>query len=105
MREQEQFSEIALESGTFESLTTKKFAQRKLFEKQDPKVIKARIPGAIESISAQVGMSVYTGDTLMILEAMKMHNRIKAPLSGKVKAIRVAPGDKIVKGQVLLELE
>ena len=45
------------------------------------------------------------GDTLMILEAMKMRNRIKAPLAGKVKAVHVAVGDKVVKGQTLIEIE
>lgn len=105
MSEQEQYREIALESGTYASRVTKKFAQRKLFEKQNPKVIKAAIPGVIESVSTAVGASVFTGDTLMVLEAMKMHNRIKAPLSGKVKAIHVEAGTKIVKGQILIELE
>ena len=44
------------------------------------------------------------GDTLMILEAMKMRNRIKAPMDGKVKVVRVAVGEKVTKGQVLIEI-
>ena len=45
------------------------------------------------------------GDTLMILEAMKMRNRIKAPMAGKIKEVCVAGGEKVVKGQVLIEIE
>ena len=41
----------------------------------------------------------------MILEAMKMRNRIKAPMDGKVKVVRVAVGEKVTKGQVLIEIE
>ena len=41
----------------------------------------------------------------MILEAMKMLNRIKAPFDGKIKVIRVAAGEKVTKGQNLLEIE
>lgn len=105
MSEQEQFTEIALESGTYEARATKKFMQRKPYEKADPRVIKALIPGAVAEIHAEVGKGVKQGDTLMILEAMKMLNRIKAPQDGVIKAVRVVAGEKITKGQVLLELE
>ena len=105
MQEQEQFTEIALESGTYESRVTKKFTLRKPFEKNDPRVIKAAIPGSIEKIETRVGASVTQGETLMILEAMKMLNRIKAPVDGTIKVIRVAPGEKVTKGQVLIEID
>ena len=105
MQEQEQFTEIALESGTYESRVTKKFTLRKTFEKADPRVIKASIPGVIEKIDTRVGAKVSEGETLMILEAMKMRNRIKAPMAGKIKEVCVAGGEKVVKGQVLIEIE
>lgn len=105
MSEQQQFCEIPLENGTFESLATKKYLQRKPFQKHDPRVIKALIPGVVAEIGTELGKSVQKGDTLMILEAMKMLNRIKAPVDGKVKAIAVATGEKITKGQVLIEIE
>ena len=105
MQEQEQFTEIALESGTYESRLTKKFTLRKPFEKADPRVIKASIPGVIEKIDTRVGAKVSEGETLMILEAMKMRNRIKAPMAGKIKEVCVAGGEKVVKGQVLIEIE
>lgn len=105
MSEQQQFCEIALENGTYESRATKKYLQRKPYEKQDPRVIKALIPGVVAEIGTEVGKAVQKGDTLMILEAMKMLNRIKAPVDGKVKAIAVAVGEKITKGQVLIEIE
>ena len=105
MSEQEQYSTLALESGTFETRLTKKFEKRTLFVKQDPRVLKAAIPGAIERIDTPPGSKVNAGDTLLILEAMKMHNRIKAPMAGTVKAVYVAAGEKVVKGQILIELE
>ena len=105
MSEQQQFCEIALEGGTYEARATKKFLQRKPYEKNDPRVIKALIPGVVAEIDTEVGKMVKQGDTLMILEAMKMLNRIKAPQDGVVKAISVAAGEKITKGQVLIEIE
>lgn len=105
MKDQEQYTTIALESGTYESRVTKKFAVRKPYAKADPRVLKALIPGAIDRIETSVGKQVRQGETLMILEAMKMHNRIKAPFDGRVKVIRVAAGEKVTKGQALIELE
>ena len=61
--------------------------------------------GVVAEVDTQVGTAVKKGDTLMILEAMKMLNRIKAPQDGTVKAISVAAGEKVTKGQVLIEIE
>ena len=105
MSEQQQFCEIALEGGTYEARATKKFLQRKPYAKNDPRVIKALIPGVVAEIDTEVGKMVKQGDTLMIQEAMKMHNRIKAPHDGRIKAVLVSAGEKVVKGQILIELE
>jgi biotin carboxyl carrier protein len=99
------FSKIALEGGTFETRVTRKYRGRKPYEKQDPRTIKAVIPGVVAAIETKVGNAVKPGDTMMILEAMKMLNRIKAQTEGIVKVIHVAPGEKVAKGQVLLEIE
>lgn len=105
MADQEKLKEIKLESGVFETRVTTKFGRRKLYEKRDPRVIKAVIPGVVAEISTKVGNAVNRGETIMILEAMKMLNRIMAPLDGSVKAICVKAGEKVTKGQVLIELE
>ncbi|MBO0951606.1 biotin/lipoyl-containing protein [Fibrella forsythiae] len=65
--------------------------------------IKAPMPGLIVGISLEVGSTVSKGDTVLILEAMKMENSIKAPGDGIVKAIKVQKGDRVEKGQVLVE--
>jgi biotin carboxyl carrier protein len=103
--EQEKFDQLELENGVFETRLTKKFALRKPYERIDPRVIKAVIPGVVSEIDTRVGKTVRQGDIIMILEAMKMLNRIKAPQDGTVKVIRVAAGEKVAKGQVLMELE
>jgi biotin carboxyl carrier protein len=64
--------------------------------------IKAPMPGLIVGISVEPGTSVNKGDTVLILEAMKMENVIKAPGDGVVKAIKIEKGDRVEKGQVLV---
>jgi biotin carboxyl carrier protein len=65
--------------------------------------LKAPMPGLIVGISVQPGDAINKGDSLLILEAMKMENNLKAPGDGTVKMIRVAKGDRVEKGQVLVE--
>jgi biotin carboxyl carrier protein len=103
--EQGKFDQIELENGTFETRITRKYARRKPYEKRDPRIVKAIIPGVVSEINTKVGKAVKRGDMLMILEAMKMLNRISAPLDGTVKAICVRQDEKVVKGQVLIEIE
>lgn len=101
----EDMQQLQLENGSFETRLTRKYARRKPYEKHDPRIITAFIPGSIAEVHAHVGKRVRHGETLLILEAMKMRNRLTSPLDGTVKAVTVVPGDKVMKGQVLVELE
>ena len=64
--------------------------------------IKAPMPGMVLKVFVVEGTEVKKGDNLFILEAMKMENIIKAPADVIVKTIKIKPGDKVEKGQVLL---
>jgi pyruvate carboxylase subunit B len=61
----------------------------------------APMPGMIISFEKKVGDEVNEGDTVVILEAMKMENALPAPASGTVKAINFSSGDSVAKGDVL----
>ncbi|CAN5204968.1 acetyl-CoA carboxylase biotin carboxyl carrier protein subunit [soil metagenome] len=65
--------------------------------------LKAPMPGLIVGIPVQVGDVVAKGDSMLILEAMKMENLLKASGDGTVKTIHIAKGDRVEKGQVLIE--
>lgn len=67
--------------------------------------IKAPMPGIILSIDVEVGQEVTEGDTLLILEAMKMENAIGAPKDGIIKAIHVSPNEAVDKGALMIEME
>jgi biotin carboxyl carrier protein len=64
--------------------------------------IKAPMPGMVLKVFVTEGMEIKKGDNLFILEAMKMENIIKAPADVVVKTVKIKPGDKVEKGQVLL---
>src|ERR1043165_122840 len=67
--------------------------------------IKAPMPGLIINVSINVGDEVKKGDTLLILEAMKMENVIKSPRDGKIKKVNVQLRNPVEKNQVMLEFE
>ena len=64
--------------------------------------IKAPMPGMVLKVFVTESMEIKKGDNLFILEAMKMENIIKAPADVTVKTVKIKPGDKVEKGQVLL---
>ena len=67
--------------------------------------IKTPLPGVIIDVKVNIGDTVKKGDTVVVLEAMKMENNINADRDGKVTAIQVAKGDTVADGAVLVVLE
>jgi pyruvate carboxylase subunit B len=70
-----------------------------------PAPLKAPMPGLIVRIHVEVGVEVQAGQGLVVMEAMKMENELRAPAAGRVRAIVVTPGTAVEKGAVLIELE
>ncbi|PKQ63189.1 acetyl-CoA carboxylase biotin carboxyl carrier protein subunit [Labilibaculum filiforme] len=66
--------------------------------------VKAPLPGSIIKINIAVGDSINPGDTLLVMEAMKMENNVLAEKGGTVKAIKVAVGDSVLQDDVLIEI-
>lgn len=67
--------------------------------------VKAPLPGVILDLKVNVGDTVAAGDTVVILEAMKMENNIHADKGGVVKSICVNKGDSVLEGADLLIIE
>jgi biotin carboxyl carrier protein len=70
-----------------------------------PAVLKAPMPGLVVRIQVEAGQPVAAGAGVVVLEAMKMENELRAAAAGTVRAIRVRPGEAVEKGQTLVEFE
>jgi len=70
----------------------------------DPEIVKAFIPGTIVAVRTKTGERVREGDTLLLLDAMKMHNEVCSAVNGVVRELLVTTGDKVEKGQLLVRL-
>ncbi|MDO8673945.1 MAG: biotin/lipoyl-containing protein [Dehalococcoidia bacterium] len=69
------------------------------------KTVTSPMPGKILAIHCSVGCQVSYGDKLLVLEAMKMENLIRAEAAGVVKAIQVTSGQSVKYGEVLVIIE
>jgi pyruvate carboxylase subunit B len=70
-----------------------------------PGALRAPMPGLVVRVLVQAGQSVVQGAGLVVLEAMKMENELKAAAAGTVRGVRVKPGEAVEKGQVMVEFE
>ena len=84
---------------------TKKYRNRKQWKRPDAQEILSVIPGVVTSFSVEIGSHVNKGDEIIIYEAMKMQNIIRAPFDGTVEQIFVKTGEKVAKGVVMMYLK
>jgi biotin carboxyl carrier protein len=68
-----------------------------------PHVLRAPMPGLVVRVLADAGQLVSPGQGLLVLEAMKMENELRATALGQVTRVSVTPGQAVEKGQVLME--
>ena len=67
--------------------------------------IRSAMPGKVVRVLSAAGSAVEKGDGVLVVEAMKMQNELKAPKSGVVKAINVSAGDTVSGGDILAVIE
>lgn len=85
------------------------YTRRKYLEKNKQadktEVVAAPMPGKIVELLVEENARIREGDSILILEAMKMQNEIIAQTAGKIKKIHVKPGDTVGKDEALIEIE
>jgi biotin carboxyl carrier protein len=70
-----------------------------------PQEITPPMPAVVVRILVSAGDSVKQGDSVIVIESMKMETTLTAPSNGRVKAVNVAQGDKVMPGQILVHIE
>ncbi|HMA20260.1 MAG TPA: acetyl-CoA carboxylase biotin carboxyl carrier protein subunit, partial [Gemmatimonadaceae bacterium] len=70
-----------------------------------PAPVVAPMPGLIVRVTVAPGDAVQAGQGLVVMEAMKMENELRASAAGTVKAVHASPGKAVEKGTILVELQ
>ncbi|MEI6137775.1 MAG: acetyl-CoA carboxylase biotin carboxyl carrier protein subunit [Mariniphaga sp.] len=96
---------FVVNSAKYLTLTTKKFDNRKKWQRLDPNEIRSFIPGSIVDVFAKPGQSLKAGEVILVLDAMKMYTRVTMPHDGVIKTIEVAKGDRIPKNTLMATIE
>jgi biotin carboxyl carrier protein len=99
------FKILTIEDTDYKTTLTEKFESRVKWEKPDHRKICSFLPGTLIKLNVKIGDKVKPGQPLLIFEAMKMMNVVKANQEGVIKDILVKTGDKFPKNQLLLEFE
>ncbi len=96
--------DFAVTARKYKTKLTKKYLERKAWTNPNPYDLQSSIPGTIVKIMVKEGQVVKEGDPILILEAMKMQNRIDMPFTAKIKKINVKEGEKVPKDFLMVEL-
>lgn len=100
----EKFETFVLDGVAYQTRLTDKWKNRKPWEEPNPYQVTSYIPGTIMEVIVTEGQQVEEGDVLLILQAMKMNNKVTAPFAGKIKSVHVHVGDKLPKGALMIEM-
>ena len=100
MSKKEKLEFLNINNSLYQTRISNKFKNRISYQPADPKMILSFIPGTVLEIFVSPGQSVKKGDLLLILDAMKMQNRLKCPVDGKIKSIVARKGDRVSKGAI-----
>lgn len=103
-KKEPEFVDFAITARKYKTLLTNKYKNRKFWVNPSPYEIQSYIPGTIIEVFVKEGRVVKEGDPLLILESMKMQNRIDMPFTAKIKKINVKAGERIPKDFLMIEL-
>jgi biotin carboxyl carrier protein len=99
------FNTLEVHGIKYKTLFTEKYKNRKKWEEPDFRKILSVISGTVIKIYVKEGQKVKEGELMMVLEAMKMQNKICFPMDGVVKKIYVTEEEKVPKGHLMIELQ
>ena len=96
---------LNVDGTNYKTILPDDFQERRNVRMPELNVVRSFIPGTILKIHVKEGQKVKKGDKMLVLEAMKMKNRLLAPLAGVVKKIYIQEGERVKRDQILFEIE
>lgn len=100
-----EYVDFVVTARKYKTLLTEKYKNRKMWYKPFVGDVISTLPGTIVKIHVEKGQTVEAGQLLLIHQAMKMYNRIVAPVAGVITELDVKEGDKITKDHLMVKIE
>lgn len=105
MAEEKELKDLIIQGAIYKTTFTKKFENRVNYETPNENLIYSFIPGTIIDIFVKTRQKVKEGETLLLLEAMKMENQIRMPFNGEIVKIHIQKGETIPNRHLILEIK
>jgi len=104
MSENKEYKNLIIDGAVYKTTYTWKFENRVKWEVPNPNMIFSFIPGTIIDIFVKPKQKVKEGETLLLLEAMKMQNQVRMPFDGEIVKIHIEKDEIIPKRHLMLEI-
>lgn len=105
MAEEKEFKNLVVQGSVYKTTFTPKFESRVNYEAPNPNLIHSFIPGTIIDIFIKTRQKVKEGETLLLLEAMKMENQVRMPFDGEIVKIHIKKGEIVPNRHLMLEIK
>ncbi len=105
MSEEKEMKSLIIQGAIYKTTYTRKFEERVKWETPNKNLIYSFIPGTIIDIYIKPGDKLKEGETLLLLEAMKMQNQVRMPFDGVIKKIYVKKDEVIPNRYLMMEIE
>ena len=103
--ENNNYVDFVVTARKYKTLLTRKYINRPVWSKNNPGDIYSTLPGTVVNVAVKAGDEIEEGSLLLVLEAMKMLNRIVSPASGTVKELLVCEGEKVGKNHLMIVID
>ncbi|TNF39752.1 MAG: acetyl-CoA carboxylase biotin carboxyl carrier protein subunit [Bacteroidetes bacterium] len=105
MSEEKEMKELIIQGAVYKTTYTRKFEERVKWEAPNINMLYSFIPGTVIDIFVKPKQKVKEGETLLLLEAMKMQNQVRMPFDGEIVKINVKKDEVIPNRYLMLEIK
>jgi len=105
MAEEKDYKTLVIQGAVYKTTLTKKFENRINYEAPNENLIYSFIPGTVVDIFVKAGQKVKEGETLLLLEAMKMENQVRMPFDGRIVKVYIKKDEIIPKRHLMIEIK
>lgn len=105
MSEEKELKDLIIQGVVYKTTYTRKFEERVNWEAPDVNMLYSFIPGTIIDIFVKPKQKLKEGDTILLLEAMKMQNQVRMPFDGEIVRINVKKDEVIPNRYLMVEIK
>ena len=105
MSKEKEYEELIIQGVVYKTTLTRKFKERVNWEAPNENMLYSIIPGTIIDVFVKPRQKVKEGETLLLLEAMKMQNQVRMPFDGEIVKVHVKRDELVPNRHLMIEIK